>query len=70
MVVFLDYFTKWAEAFAVPDQKAGTVVRLLVKQVVCRHSIPEELSSDRGAIFLSSVIQNVCKILGIKKIYT
>ena len=50
MVIFLDYFTKWVEAFAVPDQKAETVVRLLVEQVVCRHGIPEELLSDRGAV--------------------
>ena len=68
VVVFLDYFTKLAEAFAVPNQKAETVARLLVEQVVCQHGIPEELLSDRGANFLSSLIQNVCKILGMKKI--
>lgn len=27
--VFMDYLTKWAEAFAVPDQSAETIVRLL-----------------------------------------
>ena len=67
-VVFLNYFTLWAEAFAVPDQKAETVVRLFMEQVVCWHSIPEELLSDRGANFLSSLVQNICKILGVKKI--
>ena len=27
-VVFMDYFTKWPEVFAVPDQQATTIVRL------------------------------------------
>ena len=27
IVVFMDYSTKWAEAFAVPDQQAPTIAR-------------------------------------------
>ena len=34
IVVFMDYFTKWAEAFAVPDQQAPTIARLLVDNIV------------------------------------
>ena len=70
VVVFMDYFTKWAEAFAVPDKKAETVAKLLVEQIVCRHGIPEELLSDRGANFLSTLVQDICKILGVRKINT
>lgn len=70
VVVFLDYFTKWAEAFAVPDQRAETVAKLFVEQIVCRHGLPEELLSDRGANFLSTLIQEICKVLGVKKINT
>ena len=29
-VVFMDYLTKWVEAFAVPDQTAGTIVRHII----------------------------------------
>ena len=68
VVVFMDYLTKWPEAFAVPDQKAETIARLLVEEIVCRHGIPEELLSDRGTNFLSSLLQEVCKLLEIKKI--
>ncbi len=50
VVVFVDYFTKWPEAFPVPDQTAETIARLFVEQIVCRHGIPEELLSDRGAV--------------------
>ena len=70
VVVFMDYLTKWPEAFAVPDQKAETIARLLVNEIICRHGIPEELLSDRGTNFLSSIIQEICLLLGVKKINT
>ena len=68
VVVFMDYLTKWPEAFAVPDQKAETISRLLVEEIVCQHGIPEELLLDRGTNFLSSLLQEVCKLLEVKKL--
>ena len=69
-VVFMDYFTKWPEVFAVPDQQATTIARLLVEEVVARHGVPEQLLSDRGSNFLSELICEVCKLLGIEKVNT
>ena len=68
--VFMDYFTKWPEAFAIPDQKATTIAKLFVEQIICRHGVPEELLSDRGANFLSTLIQEICCVLGVKKLNT
>ena len=65
VVVFIDYFTKWVEALAVPNQEAPTIARLLVENIVCRHGVPQHLLSDRGANFLSSLILEMCDILGI-----
>jgi len=70
VVCFVDYLTKWAEAFAVADQKADTIARLFVEHVICRHGVPEQLLSDRGANFLSDLIRGVCDIMGVKKINT
>lgn len=70
MIVFADYLTKWVEAFAVADQSAETVARLLVEEVFCRHGAPAELLSDRGANFLSELVAEVCKQLQIKKVNT
>ena len=33
-VVFMDYLTKWPEVFAVPDQTAATIAKLLVEEVI------------------------------------
>ena len=69
-VVHKDYLTKWVEAFHTADQKATTIARLLVQNIICRHGIPQELLSDRGANFLSELILKVCTLLGMKKINT
>ena len=67
VVIFLDYLTKWVEAFAVPDQSDTTIAKLLVEEIFCRHGAPEHLLSDRGANFLYSLIQDVCNYLNVKR---
>ena len=34
VVIFLDYLTKWVEAFPVPDQNATTIAKLLVEEIL------------------------------------
>ena len=70
IVVFMDYFTKWVEAYAVADQHASTIARLLIENIVCRHGVPQELLSDGGPNFLSDLILEMCTILGIQKVNT
>lgn len=53
VLVFLNYFTKWVEAFAVPDQCTETITQLLVEEIFCRHGAPAYLPSDRGTNLLS-----------------
>ena len=69
-VVFVDYLTKWPEVFAVQDQTAATIARLLVEQIVSRHGVPSNLLSDRGAAFLSKLMEEVNNLLGIHKVNT
>ena len=53
ILVVADYFTKWVEAFALPNQEAVTVATKLVEEVICRYVVPEELHSDQGSNFES-----------------
>jgi len=66
----MDYLTKCPEAVALPDQKAETIVKLFMEEIVCHQDIPEELLSDHGTDFLSTLVQEVCKLLNVKKINT
>ena len=66
----MDYLTKWCEAFAVADQTAETVAKLLVEEVICRHGVPEQLLSDCETNFLFELFQEVCRLIGTKKINT
>ena len=70
VIVFMDYLTKWVEAFPTADQQATTVAELMIEHIVCRHGVPEELLSDRGTNFLSDIMMKLCSLLGIKKINT
>ena len=66
-VVFMDYLTKWPEVYATKDQTSLTIAELLVKNVISRHGVPVEVLSDRGIAFLSKIMIEVYKLLGIKK---
>ena len=66
----MDYLTKWPEVFATPDQSALTIAKLLVEQILSRHGVPCELLSDRGPAFLSKLLKEVCKLMGVRKTNT
>ena len=70
ILVFTDYATRWVEAFPTKDQKACTVAKILIEEIICRHSAPATLLSDKGRNFLSEVIAEACKYFKIKKINT
>ena len=54
------------EAFATEDQTNETTARL--DHIVCHHGVPVELLSDRRPNLLSNLIQDVCSLLGMRKI--
>ena len=68
VVVMIDYLTKWVEACAIPDQSSETLARALVNYVIGRHGVPKELLSDQGASLLSSLMLELCKLTGMKKL--
>ena len=70
IIVFIDLFTSWVEAFPMKSQDAETCARCLVNGICCRYGPPSRLLSDRGSNFLSSLAQNVNAIMNIKKLNT
>ena len=57
IVVFTDYFTRWPEAFAVPTIDAQQIAKLLLDNIIARHSAPRVLLSDRGKNFLNDSVK-------------
>lgn len=66
IMVCIDYFSKWAEAVAVPDQTARTTAKVLL-EMVSRFGCPVTLHSDQGRNFESNLISELCIFLQIKK---
>ena len=57
----VDYYTKYAEAVALPNQKAVTVARAL-EDIFARHEIPSVLLTDQSSSFESKVITSLCEM--------
>ena len=71
LLIVADYFTKWPEAYPIPNQEAVTVATVLVEEFFCRFGMPLEIHSDQGPNFESQVFQEVlCKLLQINKTRT
>ena len=70
IVVIVDYFTKWAEAFPIPDKQTYTVAEVVVTEVVSRLGTPLRLHSDQGGEFESRLFSAVCELLGVGKTRT
>ena len=69
ILVVADYFTRWTEAYPIPNQEATTVANKLT-EFFFRFSPPEQLHSDQGRNFESDVVAGVCRLLGVAKTRT
>jgi transposase InsO family protein len=66
----VDHFTKWAEAYAIPNHQATTVARKLVNELFTRFGTPLQILSDQGTEFGSQLMQEIYKWLDIDKLRT
>ncbi len=53
LLIVQDYFTKWVEAYALPNQEAVTVAEVLFREFVSRFGVPMILHSDQGSYLRS-----------------
>ena len=70
VLVFQDHFTKHVLAYVTPNQTAKTVTKFLYGGYISIFGAPARLLSDRGTSFTSSIIEELCKILGIQQLQT
>ena len=70
LLVVGDYFTKFSEAFAIPNHTALTVADKLVNEFIARYGVPSIINSDQGREFESQLFSEMCKQLNIQKTRT
>ncbi len=70
ILLFQCHFTKYIIALPTTNQRAETVAKLFVNEVVCKWGAPEALLSDRAATFLSAIVSEVCRLCKTRKIST
>ncbi|KRX14802.1 Uncharacterized protein T07_9728 [Trichinella nelsoni] len=61
ILVPIDCFTKYAEAFPISNQETVTIVDKLVDAFICSFGIPETIHANQGSQFESALFHQVCQ---------
>ena len=70
ILVVTDCFTKFVEAYPMPNIEAKTTAEILVKEFITRYGTPLHIHTDQGTQFEAELFQTMCQILGIQKTRT
>ena len=70
ILVVQDYFSKWAEAYPLPHQRSELIAQTLVSEWISRYGTPERIHSDQGSNFESETVQELFRVLDIRKTRT
>ena len=70
MLVVVDHFTQYVQAFVTKNHTVKTTARVLYNNYFSIFGFPQCLMSDQGTEFCGKVIAAMCSLLGIKKIRT
>jgi len=70
ILVLVDAFTKWIEAYALSDQEASTCMDAAYRGFFARFGLPLQLHSDQGRNFESTLVKELCSLAGVHKTRT
>ena len=70
VLVFQDHFTKHVLAYVTPNQTTKPIAKFLYGGYISIFGALARLLSDQGSSFNSSIIEELCKILGIQQLWT
>ncbi|XP_047239858.1 uncharacterized protein LOC124879374 [Girardinichthys multiradiatus] len=66
LLVCVDAFTGWPEAWPAKKEDSKTVVKCLINHYIPRHGFPEKIRADNGTHFKNQELQQVESSLGLK----
>ena len=67
ILLVIDAYSGWTECFALENADAITTAKVFYQEVITRYGCTKYILTDRGATFLSTLLQALCQIWGIKK---
>ena len=70
VLVITDDFMRYALAVVMKDQTAKTVTKIFYEHFIAVFGAPMKLLSDRGANFMSALVEELCAAFGIQKCCT
>ena len=70
VLVVVDHFTRYVQAFVTKNHMARTTARVLYHNYFSVFGFSQRLMSDQGTEFCGKVIAAMCSLLGIEKIRT
>ena len=70
IIMVIDYLTKYPEARALQLADSLSIVPFIYEDIICRHGIPLELTSDWGTEFVNKLVRTLCTQYKIRHITT
>jgi transposase InsO family protein len=61
LLVLVDTFSGWVEAFPTKLETAQVVAKVLLEEIIPRYGIPKTLGSDNSLAFISNVLQGLAR---------
>ena len=70
ILLVVDSFSKWPEAFPLRTQESSEIAKVLFREIFCRYGAPYTIVSDRGQNFMSKLVTAVCQIFQVTRHFT
>ena len=70
ILVVMDHFTRYAQAYPTKNQTAKTTAKILFDNFICHYGFPARFHSDQGRNFMSKTIKQLCLLAAVEKSHT
>ena len=70
ILLVVDSFSKWPEAFPLKTQDSKEIAKVLFSGIFCRYGAPHTIVTDRGQNFMSKLVTAVCEIFQVTRHFT
>ena len=70
VLLVVDSFSKWIEAFPLRTQEAKEIADILYNEIFTRYGAPRTIVSDRGRNFMSKLVNAICELFEVKWLHT